>query len=113
MPNEPEEDRVDDEERTRRHNRLLVVVGLLCFIVGLPLVSLLDGVVLSVIGLSLETVAAVCVISFVYRLAGDQHDPDSEDQLADEEDWLGGDQGELAGNLLEPSSNGDGEHGKH
>jgi hypothetical protein len=61
-----------------RRNRRLVVVGLTCFIVGLPLVSLSDGTALSVIGLTLETVAGACVVAFVYMLAGDQHDPDSE-----------------------------------
>ena len=63
-----------------RRNRLLVGGGLLCFLVGLPLVSLSDGTALSVIGLCLETVAGVCVISFVYMLAGDQHDPDSDEE---------------------------------
>ena len=76
MPEESEEDQVALAERTRRRNRLLVGVGLLCFIVGVPLVSLPDGTALSVIGLSLETVAAACVISFIYLLAGDQHEPD-------------------------------------
>ena len=70
----------DDEparvHRIERRNRLLIGVGLLCFILGLPLVSLSDGAALSVIGLCLETVAGVCLISFVYMLAGDQHDPD-------------------------------------
>jgi hypothetical protein len=71
----------DDEQparvhRIERRNRLLIGVGLLCFILGLPLVSLSDGTALSVIGLCLETVAGACVISFVYMLAGDQHDPD-------------------------------------
>ena len=71
----------DDEQpasdlQSQRRNRRLVGVGLLCFILGLPLVSLSDGTALSVIGLGLETVAGVCVISFVYMLAGDQHDPD-------------------------------------
>ena len=76
----------DDEQaasaagRLRRRNRLLVGVGLLCFIVGVPLVSLPDGTALSVIGLSLETVAGACVISFIYLLAGDQHEPDSDEQ---------------------------------
>jgi hypothetical protein len=32
-----------------------------------------------VIGLSLETVAGACVISFIYLLAGDQHEPDSDE----------------------------------
>jgi len=62
----------DDEQpasvlQLQRRNRWLVGVGLLCFILGLPL---------AVIGLCLETVAGICVISFVYMLAGDQHDPD-------------------------------------
>ena len=62
-------------------------MGLLCFIVGVPLVSLPDGTALSVIGLSLETVAGACVISFIYLLAGDQHEPDSdEDELAGDDD---------------------------
>jgi hypothetical protein len=73
-------DEPDDElarvHRVERRNRLLVGVGLLCFVLGLPLVSLSDGTALSVIGLCLETVAGACVISFVYLLAGDQHDPD-------------------------------------
>ena len=55
-------------------------MGLLCFIVGVPLVSLPDGTALSVIGLSLETVAGACVISFIYLLAGDQHEPDIDEQ---------------------------------
>ena len=77
-------DRSDDEQsasvdhEVERRNRLLIVVGLLCFLVGLPLVSLSDGTALSVIGLCLETVAGACVVAFVYMLAGDQHDPDSE-----------------------------------
>jgi len=77
-------DRSKDEQSTsvdhevERRNRLLVVVGLVCFVVGLPLVSLSDGTALSVIGLCLETVAGACVVAFVYMLAGDQHDPDSE-----------------------------------
>ena len=96
---------MDDAERTRRRNRLLVGVGLLCFVVGVPLVSLPDGTALSVIGLSLETVAGACVITFIYLLAGDQHEPDSEeDGLIDvedeptvgDEDWPGGDQDDLA-----------------
>jgi hypothetical protein len=63
-----------------RRNRLLIGVGLLCFVLGLPLVSLSDGTALSVIGLCLETVAGACVISFVYLLAGDQHDPDGDEE---------------------------------
>jgi hypothetical protein len=70
----------DRVHRIERRNRLLIGVGLLCFILGLPLVSLSDGTALSVIGLGLETVAGVCVISFVYMLAGDQHDPDSDEE---------------------------------
>ncbi len=76
-PSDDEQARVDPIER---RNRRLVGVGLLCFILGLPLVSLSDGTALSVIGLGLETVAGVCVISFVYMLAGDQHDPDSDEE---------------------------------
>jgi hypothetical protein len=79
MPEESEEDQVAHAERFRRRNRLLVGVGLLCFIVGVPLVSLPDGTALSVIGLSLETVAAACVIGFIYILAGDQHEPDGDE----------------------------------
>jgi hypothetical protein len=76
-------DRSEDEQSASvdglgRRNRLLVIVGLVCFVVGLPLVSLSDGTALSVIGLCLETVAGACVVAFVYMLAGDQHDPDSE-----------------------------------
>jgi hypothetical protein len=75
----------DDEQsasalQLQRRNRRLVGVGLLCFILGLPLVSLSDGTALSVIGLCLETVAGACVISFVYLLAGDQHDPDGDEE---------------------------------
>jgi hypothetical protein len=77
-------DRFEDEQPAsvdhglERRNRLLVVVGVVCFVVGLPLVSLSDGTALSVIGLCLETVAGACVVAFVYMLAGDHHDPDSE-----------------------------------
>jgi hypothetical protein len=74
----PLDDEPDRVHRIERRNRRLVGVGLLCFILGLPLVSLSDGTALSVIGLGLETVAGVCVVSFVYMLAGDQHDPDRE-----------------------------------
>jgi hypothetical protein len=104
-PEGSEGDRVIDAERTRRRNRLLVGAGLLCFVVGVPLVSLPDGTALSVIGLSLETVAGACVISFIYLLAGDQHEPDiEEDELAGDgnrsgggEDWSGGGRDGLAG----------------
>jgi hypothetical protein len=60
-----------------QRNRLIVVAGLLCFLVGVPLVSLPDGTALSVIGLCLVAVAGACVISLVYRLAGedDQDEP--------------------------------------
>jgi hypothetical protein len=75
-------DQPEDEpalvHRLERRNRLLVVGGLVCFVVGLPLVSLSDGTALSVLGLCLETVAGACLVAFVYMLAGDQHDPDSE-----------------------------------
>jgi hypothetical protein len=73
-----EEEQSASVDGLERHHRLLVVVGLVCFVVGLPLVSLSDGTALSVIGLCLETVAGACVVAFVYMLAGDQHDPDSE-----------------------------------
>jgi len=83
--NDHQSDEPDDEQpalvhRIERRNRLLVGVGLLCFVLGLPLVSLSDGTALSVIGLGLETVAGACVISFVYLLAGDQHDPDRDEE---------------------------------
>jgi hypothetical protein len=81
-PGQKDHPQPDDEPvivpQFERRNRLLIGVGLLCFILGLPLVSLSDGTALSVIGLCLETVAGACVISFVYLLAGDQHDPDRE-----------------------------------
>ena len=80
MPEEPDDEEAVNAGHFRRRNRLLVGVGLLCFIVGVPLVSLPDGTALSVIGLSLETVAGACVISFIYRLAGDQHEPDSDEE---------------------------------
>jgi hypothetical protein len=74
LHDERERDRAADAERIRRRNRLLVGIGLLCFIVGVPLVSLPDGTALSVIGLSLETVAGACVNGDVSpgapRLAG-------------------------------------------
>jgi len=79
MPEDADENQAADAERIRRRNRLLVIVGLLCFIVGVPLVSLPDGTALSVIGLCLETVAGACVISFIYMLAGDQHEPDGDE----------------------------------
>jgi len=75
-----EEQSASVDHGLERRNQLLVVVGLVCFVVGLPLVSLSDGTVLSVIGLCLETVAGACVVAFVYMLAGDQHDPDSDEQ---------------------------------
>jgi hypothetical protein len=103
MPEEPDDEQAAKAGRFRRRNRLLIGVGLLCFVVGVPLVSLPDGTALSVIGLSLETVAGACVISFIYLLAGDQHEPDGdEDELAGDddkpaaaggvEDWPGSDQ---------------------
>jgi hypothetical protein len=69
----------DDEAMARgggfaQRNRLIVGVGILCLIVGVPLVSLPDGTALSVLGLCLVTIAGACVISFVYRLAGDDED---------------------------------------
>jgi hypothetical protein len=75
---EEEEEQSASVDGLERRNRMLVIVGLVCFLVGLPLVSLSDGTALSVIGLCLETVAGACVVAFVYMLAGDQHDPDSE-----------------------------------
>jgi hypothetical protein len=125
MPGESGEDRSADAERTRRRNRLLVVVGLLCFVVGVPLVSLPDGTALSVIGLSLETVAGACVISFIYLLAGDQHEPDSEeDELAGyvparrisptaRRDQPGGDQNEPVGDRHERGCDGEEENEEH
>lgn len=76
--NDQSEDELASVGQLERRNRLLVIVGLVCFFVGLPLVSLSDGTALSVIGLCLETVAGACVVAFVYMLAGDQHDPDRE-----------------------------------
>jgi hypothetical protein len=80
MPKESDDEQAASAGRFRRRNRLLVGVGLLCFIVGVPLVSLSDGTALSVIGLSLETVAGACVISFIYLLAGDQPEPDNDEE---------------------------------
>jgi hypothetical protein len=57
-----------------QRNRLIVGVGLLCLLVGVPLVSLPDGTALSVVGLCLVTIAGACVISFVYRLAGEDEE---------------------------------------
>jgi hypothetical protein len=106
---ESDDEQAASAERLRRRNRLLVGVGLLCFIVGVPLVSLPDGTALSVIGLSLETVAGACVISFIYLLAGDQHEPDGEeDELVGGESGHGGedqpdsDEDELIGGEDEP-----------
>jgi hypothetical protein len=65
-----------------QRNRLLVGVGLLCLLVGVPLVSLPDGTALSVVGLCLVTIAGACVISFVYRLAGE----DDQDEPGDHSD---------------------------
>jgi hypothetical protein len=69
----------DDEAAARvggfaQRNRLIVGVGLLCLLVGVPLVSLPDGTALSVVGLCLVTIAGACVISFVYRLAGEDEE---------------------------------------
>jgi len=88
---EPDDEQAAGAGRFRRHNRLLVGVGLLCFVVGVPLVSLDDGTALSVIGLLLEAVAGACVIGFIYLLAGDQHEPDVD------EDGPGGDEHEPDG----------------
>ena len=67
-----------------QRNRLLVGVGVLCLLVGVPLVSLPDGTALSVVGLCLVTVAGACVISFVYRLAGEDED---HEPRADPDEW--------------------------
>lgn len=66
-----EEESVARGDGFAQRNRLLVGLGILCLIVGVPLVSLPDGTVLSVVGLCLVTIAGACVISFVYRLAGE------------------------------------------
>jgi hypothetical protein len=73
----------DDESAARaggfaQRNRLIVGVGLLCLLVGVPLVSLPDGTAPSVVGLCLVTVAGACVISFVYRLAGEGEEDELE-----------------------------------
>ncbi len=122
MSGESEGNHAADVERRSRRNRLLVIVGLVCFVVGVPLVSLPDGTALSVIGLSLETVAGACVITFIYLLAGEEHEPDDEENARegyrhepddDEEDRSGGghldfDIGEdgLAGGRHEPEREG-------
>jgi hypothetical protein len=66
----------DDEQAAEgggfaRRHRLIVGAGLLCFLAGVPLVSLPDGAALSVLGLCLVAAAGACVISLVYRLAGE------------------------------------------
>ncbi len=70
------------DEGFAQRNRLIVGVGVLCLVIGVPLVSLPDGTVLSVVGLCLVTVAGACVISFVYRLAGEGE----EDELGSHSD---------------------------
>jgi hypothetical protein len=68
---QPDDDQAAQRGGFAQRNRLIVGVGLLCFLVGLPLVSLPDGTALSVVGLCLATIAGACVISLVYLLAGE------------------------------------------
>jgi hypothetical protein len=71
-----EEHASDDEQAAQgggfaQRNRLIVGAGVWCFLLGVPLVSLPDGTALSVLGLCLVAIAGACVISLVYRLAGE------------------------------------------
>jgi hypothetical protein len=68
---EPDGDQAARRSGFVQRNRLIVGVGVVCFLIGLPLVSLPDGTALSVIGLCLATVAGACVISLAYLLAGE------------------------------------------
>jgi hypothetical protein len=81
--------RSDDEQAAQsggfaQRNRLIVGAGALCFLVGVPLASLPAGTVLSILGLCLATVAGACVISLVYRLAGED---DKDEPGRDWDEW--------------------------
>lgn len=79
MRNEPDGHPDGDTAVERRRRSRLSIAGIVCFLIGLPLVSITDSVALYVIGFLLEAVAAVAVISFVIRLAGEGEVPDPEE----------------------------------
>lgn len=68
----------DRARRLRRRNRRLVGGGLVCFLVGVPLVSLPDGTALSLIGLCLVAGAGACLISLVLLVAGEGAESDAD-----------------------------------
>lgn len=69
----------DDPVAEPRRRSRLTIAGIVCFLIGLPMVSITDSAVLSGIGFLLEAVAAVAIVSFVIRLAGEGERPDPEE----------------------------------
>lgn len=55
-------------QRLWQRRRPLTVVGLACFFIGLPMVSIEDGIVLSSLGLFLELLALLCLLFIVFAL---------------------------------------------
>ena len=61
-----------------RRKGTLWKVGLVCFVLGLPMVGWSDGAILSGLGLFLELVAGTCLILIVFAVIDEDHESDEE-----------------------------------
>jgi hypothetical protein len=61
-----------------RRKGTLWKLGLVCFVLGLPMVGWSDGAILSGLGLFLELVAGTCLILIVFAVIDEGHESDEE-----------------------------------
>jgi hypothetical protein len=64
--------------RPWKRKRPLAILAFGTFVIGLPLVSVLDGAVLSGVGLVFELVAVVSVVLLVFAVIDEGHEGDED-----------------------------------